>query len=191
MSQYVDLIEPDFVAAHNFCAPFTMTSTERLYLLFNAVRFVVSAGIAGDFVECGVWQGGSVMMMALALKALGVTDRNIYLFDTFEGMTAPTAADVDHSGMSADQLLAKAGRNENLIWAYSPIEQVRLNLEKTGYSMHRFVFVRGDVLETIPGQVPEKIAILRLDTDWYESTRHELTYLFPRLTDRGVLIIDD
>jgi O-methyltransferase len=148
-------------------------------------------GVEGDFVECGVWKGGSVMMMALVLKALGVTDRNIYLFDTFEGMTPPTNADVDHSGASADALLAKSGRDENHIWAYSPIDEVRLNLEKTGYPMERFIFVRGDVRETIPQQGPDKIAILRLDTDWYESTRHELEGFFPRLEERGVLIIDD
>lgn len=191
MSQYADLIEPDFIACHNFSKPFTMTSTERLYSLFNTVRFVTSSGVEGDFVECGVWKGGSVMMMALVLKTLGITDRKIYLFDTFEGMTPPTDADIDHSGASADRLLATSAREQSLVWAYSPLAEVRANLEKTGYPMDQFVFVKGDVRETIPQYAPEKISLLRLDTDWYESTRHELEGLFPRLADRGVLIIDD
>jgi O-methyltransferase len=131
------------------------------------------------------------MMMALTLKTLGVLDRNIYLFDTFEGMTPPTDADVDQSGTRADDLLAKSDRNENYVWAHSPIDEVRSNLEKTGYPMERFVLVKGDVCKTIPEHGPETISILRLDTDWYESTRHELECFFPRLVERGVLIIDD
>jgi hypothetical protein len=191
MNTYADLNEPDFIMGHNLCRPFTMTSTERLYSLYSAVRFAISTGLPGDFVECGVWKGGSVMMMALALKSLGVTDRNIYLFDTFEGMTAPTEIDADLAGRQAADLLAKGDRDQNWFWAYSPIDEVRANLEKTGYPMERFIFVRGDVLETIPANGPETIAILRLDTDWYETTRHELEHFFPRLAVRGVLIIDD
>jgi hypothetical protein len=166
-----------------------MTSTERLYSLFSAVHFVVRAGVVGDFVECGVWKGGSVMMMALILKSLGLLDRYIYLFDTFEGMTAPTAEDVeDQSGRLANDLLA--ARHENVL-ARSSIDDVRSNLEKIGYPIERFVFVQGDVCKTIPACSPERISLLRLDTDWYESTRHELENLFPRLSDRGVLIVDD
>jgi O-methyltransferase len=191
MSQYEDLKEPEFIECHNLCQPFTMTSTDRLYSLFNAVRFVVSAKVEGDFVECGVWKGGSVMMMASVLRAFGVSDRTIYLFDTFEGMTAPTDADADQSGTQASELLTRSGRNDSHVWAYSPIDEVRSNLEKTGYPMDRFIFVKGDVCETIPDHGPDKIAILRLDTDWYESTRHELEFFFPRLVQRGVLILDD
>jgi O-methyltransferase len=143
MSSLVDLREPDFIAFHNLCRPFTMTSTERLYSLFNAVHFVVAAGVLGDFVECGVWKGGSVMMMGLILKSLGLLDRHIYLFDTFEGMTVPTAEDVeDQSGRSAIELLA--ARDQNVV-ARSSIEEVRSNIERTGYPMERFIFVEGDV----------------------------------------------
>lgn len=191
MNQYADLREPEFIACHNFCQPFTMTSPDRLYSLFTAVRFVASAAIEGAFVECGVWKGGSVMMMAMTLKSLGIINRDIYLFDTFEGMTQPTSADVDISGKRAEDLLAISRGPENIVLARSPIEEVRANLEKTGYPMDRFVLVQGDVCETIPRHGPQKIALLRLDTDWYESTRHELVNFFPRLQERGVLIIDD
>ena len=165
-----------------------MTSVERLYALFNSVRYVVQAGLPGAFAECGVWKGGSVMMMAYALQIMGNIDRDIYLFDTFEGVTPPTDDDVDLHGQPATELLQAGDRSSNFFWAYSPIEKVRANLQKTGYPMERFIFVRGDVMVTVPQQAPRILALLR---DWYASTRHEPEQLSPRLCDRGVLIIDD
>ncbi len=188
MSNFPDLIEPDFIACHNACAPYTMTHTERLYALYRSVRFVVEAGVPGDLVECGVWKGGSVMMMALAMKSLGVTDRTIHLFDTFAGMTPPAALDVDLGGHTWAEYIATPNRAEFFV---SPLNEVRENLARTGYPMDRFVFVEGDVAATIPARAPEQISLLRLDTDWYESSRHELVHLFPRVAERGVLIIDD
>jgi O-methyltransferase len=190
---YVDLTEPAFIACHNIVRPYTMTSTERLYALFKATQYVAAAGLPGDFAECGVWRGGSVMMMALALKMLGISDRNIYLFDTFEGMTPPTDVDEDFAGVKATELLAREGgdRERNIFMAYAPKEEVLRNLRATGYPMERFVFVRGDVKDTLPLRAPDVLSLLRLDTDWYDSTRHELECLFPRLTPRGILIIDD
>ena len=190
-AEHPDIVEPGFLAAVELCRPATMTSIERLYALYNAVRYVTTAVVPGAFVECGVWKGGSVMMMALALLERGVTDRDIYLFDTFAGMTPPTDKDVDYRGARASALLEREGRETNTFWAYSPREEVRANLAKTGYPAERFVFVEGDVLATIPASAPPHIALLRLDTDWYESTRHEMEHLFPRLENRGVLIVDD
>jgi O-methyltransferase len=189
--QYPDIIEPDFMAACELSRPATMTSVERLYALHHAVRHVVQADLPGAFVECGVWKGGSAMMMALTLKSLGVTNRDIVLFDTFQGMTPPGQEDIDHEGKTATALLARGDRDKNLFWAYSPIEEATNNLRSTGYPMKHIHLVVGDVMETIPVKAPEAIALLRLDTDWYESTRHELEFLFPRLVSRGVLIIDD
>ena len=76
-------------------------------------------------------------------------------------------------------------------WSFSPIEETRRNVLSTGYSPDRVHFVKGPVEQTIPANAPETIALLRLDTDFYESTRHELIHLFPRLVPGGVLIIDD
>jgi hypothetical protein len=191
MEQSPELFEADFVDHAKLCKPLTLTSLERLYALYQAVRFVVSSGIPGDFVECGVWKGGSVMMMARTLMGLGISDRTIHLFDTFEGMTPPTELDVDLNGIRAQDLLDQSDRINSVHWAYSPIEEVRANLARTGYPMERFVFAPGDVSKTLPARAPARIALLRLDTDWYESTRHELEHLFPRLQARGVLIIDD
>src|SRR5665213_943463 len=188
---YPDLVAPAFRAVLALCQPATMTSTDRLYALYEAVRYVVAAELPGAFVECGVWKGGSVMMMAATLLSLGIRDRDIYLFDTFAGMTPPTDKDIDFRGAKAAALLARSGKEDNLAWAYSPLDEVKSNLARTGYPVERFIFVAGDVLATLPAQAPASIALLRLDTDWYESTRHELEQLFPRLVRRGALIVDD
>jgi O-methyltransferase len=170
----------------------TMTSPERVHSLVQAVRHVCSAGIEGPIVECGVWRGGSMMAAALTLLQCGDRSRDIYLFDTFAGMTAPTAHDVDLQGQAADALLSKERRDDPAsAWCYATEEDVRSGLESTGYPMERVHFVKGKVEDTIPGRAPDRIAILRLDTDWYESTRHELEHLYPRLLTGGVLLIDD
>lgn len=170
----------------------TMTSPQRLHAFCKAVEHVVSRRIEGSIVECGVWKGGSMMAAAMTLKRLGVEDRDLFLFDTFEGMTEPTAADRESvHGDSAEELLRRSERASSWVWAYCSIDDARRNLETTEYPVKRIHFVKGPVESTIPEQAPEQIAILRLDTDWYESTRHELRHLYSRLVRGGVLIIDD
>lgn len=171
-------------------APYTMTSLERRASLLGAVDHVVKHGIAGDIVECGVWRGGSMMAVALALMARGDTSRHLYLYDTFEGMSEPTEADKALSGESAQAQLERTDRGHAL-WAVAGLEDVQATLASTGYPAERIHYVRGKVEDTIPGTLPERIALLRLDTDWYESTRHELNHLYPRLSRHGVLIVDD
>lgn len=172
--------------------PYTMTSVERIYSLIQAIRYISSAGVAGDVVECGVWRGGSMMAAALTLLECEDADRDLYLFDTFEGMSDPTAKDVAVDGRTADELLVAGDRMDpNSVWCYSTIEEVHKALATIRYKASRLHFVKGKVEDTIPAQAPERIALLRLDTDWYESTRHELEHLYPRLVPGGVLIIDD
>jgi hypothetical protein len=167
-----------------------MTSPERVYSCRRAVEYVVARNIPGGIVECGVWRGGSMMAMALTLLELGVADRELWLYDTFSGMTEPNVEDADFRNEPADRLLAHARRDGHL-WARSSLEDVRENMASTGYPSNRTRFVEGPVEETIPEHCPREIALLRLDTDWYESTRHELVHLYPRLADAGPLIIDD
>lgn len=169
--------------------PFTMTSRSRIAALCRSVEFVVRHDIPGDIVECGVWKGGSMMAAALRLQQLGDTRRKIYLCDTFEGMTAPTAVDADNRGRSAHQRMSSESVGGS--WFREPLEEVRRNLLSTGIDADRLVFVKGPVESTLPANAPEKISILRLDTDWYESTKHELEHLFPRLSVGGTLILDD
>ncbi len=173
-------------------SPLTLTGPERLAALMSAVKYIVQQRIPGDIVECGVWRGGSMVLIARTLLLLGETSRTLYLYDTFEGMPAPTDRDRDILGRSASDLMRSAPRQKGMtIWAYATLDDVRSNVLDTGYPADRVVFVRGKVEDSIPGTVPATIALLRLDTDWYSSTRHELRHLYPRLGHHGVIIIDD
>jgi O-methyltransferase len=165
--------------------PYTMVFPERTGALIQAVERVVARDIPGSIVECGVWRGGSSMAAALTLLRLG-EDRDLYLFDTFEGMPKPSDVDVDYSGRAELPRWDPANRR-----ARASIADVREAMRSTGYPLERVSFVKGLVEDTIPIQAPERIAVLRLDTDWYASTRHELEHLYPRLSPGGVLIIDD
>ncbi len=174
-------------------APFTMTSAERLYGLIESVVYIVKNNIQGSFVECGVWKGGSMMAIAETLLHLGVSDRQLFLYDTFAGMTPPTGEDVDQLNRDAASQLRKdeTKKADSNIWAYSSLSEVKQNIATTGYPLENINFIQGDVLKTIPATMPNDIALLRLDTDWYESTKHEMEYLYPKLQQKGVLIIDD
>jgi len=167
--------------------PHTMTSPARIVAVCSAVRYVEANNIPGAFVECGVWKGGSSMAAALTFR----TPRPLFLFDTFEGMTDPTANDRHSaSGQLASAMLRKADPHAT-IRCYSPLEEVKRNMDSTGYPPADISYIKGKVEDTVPAAAPEQIAVLRLDTDWYESTRHELEHLYPRLSPGGVLIIDD
>ncbi len=172
--------------------PFTMTSPERVNSLIEAVKYVVKNKIDGAFVECGVWKGGSAMAMTLTLKSLGESSRELFLYDTFSGMVAPTEVDVSLNGETAKKHFCGTKTLEDAsTWCFSSLTEVKQNIATTGYPLQKINFIEGKVEETIPQHIPKKIALLRLDTDWYESTKHELTHLFPLLTPKGVIIIDD
>jgi hypothetical protein len=179
--------EPEWIDTIERVTPFTLTTSERLAALCTATEYVVRGGIPGSFVECGVWRGGSMMAVALTLHRLGVKDRDLYLFDTFSGMTRPTEEDVDWTGVAyLDHWPFPADGFDSV-----PLAEVEAALASTGYDPARIHFIPGRVEETVPHQAPSQIALLRLDTDWYESTRHELVHLYPRLVLGGVVIIDD
>jgi O-methyltransferase len=160
-----------------FVRPYTMTSPERIRAMCNAVRHVCRESLPGDIVECGVWRGGSMMAAALTLIEEGEL-RTLRLFDTFSGMTAPGEKDGDTNDLQSGALAVG-------------VEEVSRNLSLTGYPRDHIRMVAGPVEETLPSQEPNQIAVLRLDTDWYASTLHELRHLYPRLSVGGVLIVDD
>lgn len=172
---------------------FSITSLERRYHLVSAVRYVLRNQIPGAFVECGVWRGGSMMLMAKLLQSAGHTDRELYLYDTFEGMPPPSPDDVDFKGASAQARLDAdlAGKESSVVWAVASLPEVRHNLQSTGYPADCTHFVQGKVEDTIPATIPDQISLLRLDTDWYESTKHELEHLYHLVAPGGVVIIDD
>jgi O-methyltransferase len=185
-------LEPAFAALFDDCKPYTRTSAERMYALYQATQYVSRAKIPGAIVECGVWRGGSMMLSARTLAAGGDTGRELWLYDTYEGMSEPGAHDRDWRGIAAAELMKKGEANkETSVWCYSSIDEVRANMARTGYPAERVRYVKGKVEDTIPGEAPAQIALLRLDTDFYESTYHELRHLYPRLAPGGVLIIDD
>lgn len=170
--------------------PATMTSPLRLQALIKAVRYVTRHGIPGAIVECGVWRGGSMFAAARTLLESENTDRDLYLFDTFSGMTEPDSRDFRiKDGRPAEQLL----RNRFLPWnrAVAQIDLVKRTMISSGIDPKRLHYIAGRVEETLPDQAPHSISILRLDTDWYSSTLHELKTLYSRLSVGGVLIIDD
>jgi len=190
---YQKITDETFTQIHAACAPFTLTSVERMYGLYRATTYVAQHNIPGCLVECGAWRGGSAMMMAKTLLHYGITDRKIYLYDTYEGMTEPTENDKDIKGGKAADLLQMQDKNiSNSVWCYASMEDVQANMLLTGYPPENIIYVKGMVEDTIPAQAPDhNIALLRLDTDWYASTLHELHYLYPMLNREGVLIIDD
>lgn len=170
-----------------------MTSAQRIWAVINSTRYIATQGVPGDIVECGVWRGGSMMAAALTLLHEGESDRGLWLYDTFEGMTSPTSVDREwHSGDPASALLEQESRTPGRgVWAMATEEEVRKNVASTGYPSANVRYVRGDVAETLKAYVPDRIALLRLDTDWYESTKVELATLYPKLVVGGVCIIDD
>jgi len=167
--------------------PRTLTGLNKLLPLVDAVRYTAEHQIPGAMVECGVWRGGSMQAVAWTLLDAGVGDRDLHLFDTFEGMSEPTEKDVQtRTGATAAGLLAMGKA-----MCDAGLDDVQLGMSETGYPIDRIHFHPGKVEDTIPDQAPEQIALLRLDTDWYESTKHELEHLYDRLSPGGVLIIDD
>ncbi len=184
--------EKEFIALYERIRPFTMVSPDRSFALYKAVAYVHDAGISGDIVECGVWRGGQSMLAAEVLLGKGDTTRTFWLYDTYTGMSEPTEHDVYiHPEEAAPQKWERYNRGDHNEWCYAPLEDVKQNLLDTKYPEKQIKFVQGKVEDTIPAEIPNTIALLRLDTDWYESTLHELEHLYPRLAIGGVLLIDD
>ncbi|MEC9206315.1 MAG: TylF/MycF/NovP-related O-methyltransferase [Pseudomonadota bacterium] len=184
----------EFIEIYSQCKDYTATSIERMYALYEAVKYISQNKIEGEIVECGVWKAGSCMLIAKTLKRLGDIERKIILYDTFDGMTEPTDEDIEvETNQLARNILKKTPKNTDKynIWAYAPLEMVKRNMRTTGYPEEKIIYVEGKVEQTLPKHAPENISILRLDTDWYESTRHELESLYPILSLNGILIIDD
>jgi hypothetical protein len=183
----------EFLPIWEACRPYTMTSFARGLALFRAVRYIATRPVPGSIVECGVWRGGSSMIALMSLLKFGDGKRRVVLFDTYQGMTEPGEFDVDREGRSAKALLEaeKDRAEQSLVWAKASLDEVRANLASTGYDMSLVEFVDGDVRTTLSRSLTGAIALLRLDTDFYDSTMAELKVLYPRLLQHGVLLIDD
>lgn len=189
--QYRDFTDTD-KEIFKLVKSFTMTSPERIKALIDAVAYIENNNLEGDFVECGVWKGGSSLAAALMLNKLNSYNRNIWLFDTFEGMSKPTSDDVDLNGKAAERQMEYEDKKTSWLWGYSELEEVKRNVSISKYPQEKIFFIKGKVEDTlVKDHLPEKIALLRLDTDWYESTLIEMQVLFPKLVQGGIVIIDD
>lgn len=192
VGRHVDILEDEpFMELYEACRPYTVTSVERMYALYRATRWITRRDVPGAVVECGVLRGGSMMLVARALLAEGAADRELWLYDTFSGMEEPGPRDRSVFGLRPRHRWRRRQEEGRNRWGHAPIEEVRENMERTGYPRDRVRYVRGRVQETLPEVRPERISLLRLDTDWYDSTRHELEHLYPRLAPGGILVVDD
>jgi O-methyltransferase len=203
-TQYIDFTTSDFKVIESV-QPYTLQSPESIYSLIQATKYIVHHKIPGAIVECGVWKGGSMMVIAQTLLDMGISDRELYLFDTYEGMPKPQEVDIDWFGLSAIDIYEMEQNLKGVLSHFrwlpsfsrslhavnSFLNEVQGNMLHLGYDAQRIHFIKGKVEDTLPDTAPETIALLRLDTDWYESTRHELEHLFPRVSRGGVLIVDD
>jgi O-methyltransferase len=169
--------------------PYTKQSRRRLECLAETLGVLDHQQIEGDVIECGVWRGASIILARLISP-----QRVCWMFDTFDGMTLPDRErDISAnyiSGWGSYQTKTTNGRK----WAACPLEDVVINLQRFGaYDPGKIRAVIGDVCKTLKFEaaLPQRIALLRLDTDWYASTRAELMALYPRLVSGGALIIDD
>lgn len=163
------LRESTFAEIAEKSSPFTMTSLEKMYALYHGIRILAHRGVEGDFVECGVWRGGSLMVMLETVLRHGLPLRDILVFDLFDN----------------------ADLNGNRYWQSIPQEEVEKNMRLTSYPAERIEIHPGDVLSTLPCEICRPIALLRLDTDHYSTTKHTLEHLFPHVCSGGLVIIDD
>jgi len=175
------------------CAKFSMTGQLRMFTLIQALKYIQKHKIEGDLIECGVWKGGNLGLMSLLSDQLNIS-KKIYGFDTFDGMTDPEEVDVDWQGFSAKEAMQNSPKNEKIlnIHAYASLSQVKNNLIQMA-AKNNVILIPGKVEKTllVSRNIPEKISLLRLDTDWYQSTKIELEVLYPLLQPGGILIIDD
>lgn len=167
------------------CEPYTMISTERLLQNIRSIDHVQTSKIPGDIVEIGVWKGGSMLAMIKQYETYGETSRDFHLYDTFSGMTPPSNYDKDTNGTLATRLMSHPG-----VKAECSLGEVQSNLSKHAtYDTARVHYHKGDIRTNTV--YPDAIAVLRLDTDFYDSTKHELEHFYPLVSDGGIVMIDD
>lgn len=186
------IIEDEFKKYHQFVKDYTMTSVQNQYALYQSVNHIIKNNVKGDIVECGVWKGGSSLMMASILTKNNVMNKNLYLYDTYTGMTSPSNNDFrNDNGKLAEIKFHEKDNIDFVDWCYSSIEEVKSTMNKSDYPKEKIFYVKGKVEDTLKSHQHQRISLLRLDTDFYESTKIELEELFPLVSKNGIIIIDD
>ena len=172
--------------------PYTMCKVANHWAIIQSLKHIKKNNINGDLVECGVFKGGNLILYKKIIEQIGI-EKKIFAYDTFEGMTEPGEHDQDLKDVKALDTFKKY-KSAKVPWCHSSIDEVKKNISKFDINIDKdFIFIKGKVEETLKEtkNLPEKISLLRLDTDFYDSTKIELDVLFPRLQPGGVLIIDD
>ena len=166
--------------------------------MHQAVKYALRNEINGDIVECGVGNGCKMFMAAWLCQHSGEKEREMYLYDTFAGLTEPGERDYKikkgrklSSQRAMKEFYNASKTDSGSTWCYTSLRDVKDNIIEAGYMQRLFHYVEGDVLKTIPSIRPTKIAVLRLDTDFYDSTMHELSHLYDLVVPGGVIIFDD
>jgi O-methyltransferase len=160
----------------------TMIGLKRLDNIEHCIRDVVSRGVPGDLIETGVWRGGACIFMRAVLKALGETGRTVWAADSFQGLPHP-----DPANYPAD----KGDSHWSYLQLAVSLEEVKRNFERYGLLDEQVRFLAGWFRDTLPDAPIEKLAVLRLDGDMYESTMVGLRSLYPKVSPGGYVIVDD
>jgi O-methyltransferase len=160
----------------------TMIGRLRMNNLHQCMQIVMDENIEGDFIETGVWRGGACIFMRGFLKAYGVTNRRVWVADSFEGLPAP-----DLVNYPADKGLMLHSVDVLRV----SLEQVQNNFRKYDLLDEQVCFLKGWFKDTLPTAPIEKIAVARLDGDMYSSTMESLMSLYPKISNAGFIIIDD
>ena len=179
-TQYHEFKDEEFWRILPEVYDFTQLSIETIWSLYEAVRYITLKGIQGEIVECGVFFGGAMMLIVKTLQSMGVTDRKLWLYDSFEGFIGEQAP--DDITWTGDKVIGTMPDFQII---------VNENMKSTGYPVENYSICKGDIEVLAPVNRNGTIALLRLDTDTYYSTKAELEYFFPKLVQGGVVIIDD
>jgi len=186
-------VDADFVEFLKVCRSNTLIPWEAMHLNYQAAKWVTQHHIPGDVVECGVFKGGSMLMLAKTIQAAEPkTARRFWLYDTFEGMSAPGERDVSVLGSAHGSYQSALRKDGTSNWCRAELDSVQGLFAANAKGLDT-VFVKGKVEDTLVNRdnVPDRISVLRLDTDFYESTKIELEVLYPLVSDGGVIIVDD
>ena len=177
---------------------YSMTGFERMFFLIKALKQIKIDNIEGDFVECGVWKGGNLILFQKIIEKLNFKNRKIFAYDTFSGMSQPGSFDLNVNNEKAATIVNKLKKKgvdskKNIILTECDLKDVKKNFKENTKKNNNLICIKGEVEKTlkIKKNLPKKISLLRLDTDWYQSTKTELEVLFPLLSKNGILIIDD
>lgn len=197
---YLELVKKSVTDSLYWGAPYIQTEGENLpeagryhgsprayslltYPSFDAIRFtmedVLTRGVEGDVIEAGAWRGGATIFMRAVLKVHGVTDRKVFVADSFEGFPTPS--------LSIDSGYTHKGVEEMI----APFDQVRQAFERYGLLDDQVVFLKGWFKDTLPTAPIEHLAVAHIDADMYEGTRDALVNLYPKLSPGGYVLIDD